>query len=39
MWQTNEHYYSEKAKLKMLKSATTEQLIKYLLMITGSVKR
>ena len=39
MWQINEPYYSERAKLKMLKSATTEQLIEFLLMITGSVKR
>ena len=34
MWQTNEPYYSEKCKLKMLKSATTEQLMEFLLMIT-----
>ena len=34
MWQINEHYYSEKSKLKMLKSASTEKLIEYLLMIT-----
>lgn len=39
MWQIYEPYYSEKTKLKMLKSATTEQLIEYLLMITGSVKK
>lgn len=32
-------YYSERAKLKLLKSATTEQLIEFLLMMTGSVKR
>ena len=30
MWQIYEPYYSEKTKLKLLKSATTEQLIEYL---------
>lgn len=39
MWQTSEPYYTKKSKLKMLKSATTEQLIEYLLMITGSEKK
>lgn len=32
-------YYSETTKLKLLKSASTEQLIEFLLMMTGSVKR
>ena len=39
MWQIYEPYYSERTKLKLLKSASTEQLIEFLLMITGSVKR
>lgn len=34
MWQTSEVYYSERAKLKMLKSASTEKLTEYLLMVT-----
>ena len=34
MWQTNEPYYSEKTKLNMLKNATTEQLMEFLLTIT-----
>ena len=38
MWQINEPYYSEKTKLKLLKSASTEQLIEFLLMMTRSKK-
>lgn len=34
MWQTNEPYYSERTKLKMLKDATKEQLIEFLVMVT-----
>ena len=39
MWTNNVPYYSERAKLKLLKSASTEQLTEFLLMMTGSVKR
>jgi hypothetical protein len=39
MWQINEACYSERTKLKMLKNASTEQLIEFLIMMTGSVKR
>lgn len=35
----HEPYYSERTKLKLLKSASTEQLIEYLLMMTRSVKK
>jgi hypothetical protein len=35
----HEPYYSERTKLKLLKSASTEQLIEFLLMMTGSVRR
>ena len=38
MWQMYEPYYTEKTKLKMLKSASTEQLIQFLLMVTGGKK-
>lgn len=34
MWQTSKPYYTEKTKLKMLKSASTEKLMEYLLMVT-----
>lgn len=34
MWQRNEPYYSEKAKLKMLKEASTEKLMEFLLIVT-----
>jgi hypothetical protein len=34
MWQINEPYYSDKTKLKMLKEASTEKLMEYLLMVT-----
>lgn len=34
MWQISEPCYSEKTKLKMLKSASTEKLMEYLLMVT-----
>ena len=39
MWLIHEPYYSEHTKLKLLKSASREQLIEFLLMMTGSVKR
>ena len=39
MWLIHEPYYSERTKLKLLKSASTEKLIEYLLMVTGSVKK
>lgn len=39
MWQKNNLYYSERTKLKLLKNASTDQLIEFLLMMTGSVKR
>lgn len=39
MWTRNEPYYSYKTKLKMLKSASTGQLIEFLLMMTGSKKK
>ena len=39
MWQISEPYYSEKNKLKMLKSASYEQLVEFLLIMTGSKKR
>ena len=32
-------YYTERAKLKLLKSAPEEKLIEFLLMMTGSVKK
>ena len=38
MWQISNPCYSEKTKLKLLKSATTEQLMEYLLMITRSAE-
>ena len=34
MWQTSEPCYSEKAVLKMLKEASMEKLMEYLLMKT-----
>ena len=37
--QIYEPYYSERTKLKLLKSASTEQLIEFILMMTGSTKR
>jgi hypothetical protein len=39
MWQENNIYYSEKSILKLLKSASTEKLIEYLLMMTGRAKK
>ena len=38
MWKIYEPYYSEETKLKLLRSASTEQLIEFLLIMTGSVK-
>lgn len=38
MWQMNEPYYSERAKLKMLKEAPMEKLIEFLLMVTRGNK-
>ena len=37
MWQ-DKPYYSEYIKLQLLKRASYEKLIEYLLMMTGSVK-
>ena len=39
MWQIHEPHYSERTKLKLLKNASTEKLIEFLLMMTGSEKR
>lgn len=39
MWQMNDLYYSEKDKLKLLKSASADQLIEFLLRVTGSKKK
>lgn len=39
MWKRYEPYYSYKTKLKMLKSASTERLIEFLLMMTGGKKK
>jgi hypothetical protein len=36
MWQKNNNCYSEKNMLKMLKSATVEQLMEFLLKVTRS---
>lgn len=38
MWQINVPYYSERTRLKLLKSASAEQLIEFLLIMTGSKK-
>ena len=39
MWLIHEPYCSDRTKLKMLKEASYEQLIEFLLMMTGSVKK
>lgn len=38
MWQTSDICYSEKAMLKLLKSASTEKLMEYLLMKTRGIQ-